>query len=157
MLKVTPYTNTTAIRAVFGVTDNEITDEMLVQNTVEEEIKEALAEVDASYDILFFQGVSAGATDAQKRVHRCMFSYATYVAACSVRHLAMSAPERFTDGKTGFTRGPVDKLLGKLYADVEGQREKWLRRLKDALGQPALTVTPLTAGARPTYDPVTDN
>lgn len=156
MLQVTPYTTTSSIRAVFGVSSDEIPDDVLMELPTEDAILEALLKVDPDYEDKFNEGVTEGSTFDQKRVSALIRAFAAYVAAETVI-LEFSAPERYTDGKTGFIRSMLRDRYDTLYKRIRRSRSFWERKLREALGQQLPEIPTLSRSAIPSFDPVVDN
>ena len=133
-----PYTGTDAIRAGIGVTDNEITDAMLVDQQLELELEVDLATWLPTHATLYAAGVGAGATDAEKLVAAHITLYAQwYCTSAAIDHMRLALPQMISDGKSEMRRfSELD--LEAISARAAGRRDQHRSKLEEL----ALSETP---------------
>jgi hypothetical protein len=151
-----PYTSTDAIRAGIGVTDNEITDGMLVDQLLELELEVDLATWLPTHATLYAAGIAGGATDSEKLISAHITLYSQwYCTSAAIDNMRLALPQMISDGKSEMRRfSELD--LDSLSAKAAGRRD--LHR--SSLEELANSKTPVTAVsvmeiAVPDYDPVT--
>lgn len=157
MAPVTDYTNTDRIRAVLGVTDNEVSDEVIENVGLEAFVLEVFDDIASDHAAQYVAGTDEQATAAQARVARLMETYATWYAASQLPSLGMQAPERFSDGKTSYQRAEMRYQSFPNAHFVQRKARYWRRRLLLSMGLQEETSTPaLSVASTPGYDPVTE-
>lgn len=155
MLPLTEYTDTDAVRAVVGVTDNEVPDLMLTQQGLTLSLTLDLGEWLPSHATIYAEGNAQSPTESQLQKWRYLQLYSQFYCATSlVEFMQLAVPQMIGDGKDEmrrFTNFDFDKLLAKFKAAVARYRT----RLLEASGTAADTAPPSLLGAAvPDYDPV---
>jgi len=150
-----PYTTTDAIRGGIGVTDNEITDAMLVDQQLELELEVDLATWLPTHATLYAAGMGQSATDSEKLIAAHITLYAQwYCTSAAIDYMRLALPQMISDGKDElrrFTELDLDAISSK----AAGRRDKH----RSALEELALSETPTSSvsvmeRAVPDYDPV---
>lgn len=155
MLPLTEYTDTDAVRAVVGVTDNEVPDLMLTQQGMALSLTLDLGEWLPAHADIYAEGAAQSPTEAQLQKWQYLQLYAQfYCAASLIEFMQLAVPQMIGDGKDEmrrFTNFDFDKLLAKFKAAVA----RYKTRLLEASGAVADTAPPSLLGAAvPDYDPV---
>lgn len=149
-----PYgrlTTTAEIRAVFGLSDAELPDEMLAQDVYVREVSNALAALDKT-----LPGRWSDRLAAKPELQTKVGDFALYCIAdriCDV--LPLVAARTLTDAKATFQRFDTD--LQGVIAAIRRRYAIVSKDLSEALEEPAATVfrPTLFGSGKPSYDPVT--
>lgn len=151
MLEVTRYTNTDEIRAVIGVTDNEVSDDQLLDMLLEKRLLSELHNWLPAHAALFDTGAASGATADAENDKRNLEIYSAYYCASHINFFQLAIPNSAGDGKNAFKRFEgVD--FDELSAKLRGEAEKF----KDAILEEETGVPALFGISSPDYDPVTN-
>lgn len=146
------YTTTDALRAAIGVTDNEVSDEMIVSRIVDIELLSDLDTWLTDHATIKADGESASPTADQTSKWRNLQLYCMYYGAFLLLDTGpLAIPQVISDGKSEVRR--------KQKMDDQAVRDRCLARsviYKARLGEVATsTYTPIVS-ATPAYDPVTN-
>jgi len=151
---ITAYTGTDAIRGVIGVTDNEVTDAMLIDQRLDLELTVDLNRWAPTHAAAFATGSASGATADEQLIANYISLYAQYFCVLQVMaFMKLAMPQLIGDGKAEMRRFQM--------LDLEAIEKTALARvthyrnlLSEALGDDALTPVSYVGSAVPTYDPV---
>lgn len=155
MLPLTQYTDTDAVRAVVGITDNEVSDTMLTQQALDVDLTVDLGEWLPTHATIFAEGQSGTATAAQILKMQYLQMYARFFCALHLlQYMELAIPQMIGDGKAEMRRfadTDFDALRNR-YAAALGKAKA---ALKASVGQSSTATPPSFASAGvPTYDPV---
>jgi len=145
---ITAYTTTDAIRGAIGLTDNEVTDAMLVDQNLALELENDLLGWIPTHATLYAAGLDSGASAAEKQQAALLILYSQwFCAAQALTVMTLSIPQAIADGK--------DEMKRFQAMDLEALME---RRLLNATGTRsscriprALPRRPLSASWRRVY------
>jgi hypothetical protein len=152
---ITAYTDTDAIRSALGVTDNEVTDAMLVDQRLALELTVDLDGWADGHAAAFAAGSLQGADAAAQLKANYISLYAQwYCAERVITNMKLAIPQMISDGKTEMRRFQMmDMDAVERAASARAAHYKSLLSL--ALGGTAETVMSFASRSTPTYDPVT--
>lgn len=152
---ISAYTTTDALRGAIGVTDNEITDEMLTSQRLDLELEADLLAWLSDHATLYADGIAAGATTTEKQIAAHIVLYSQwFVASLAVDSMRLGLPQMLSDGKSEIRRfSELD--LDELSAKVAGRREYHRAKLYELVyDEPAVETVSIMALSTPDYDPV---
>lgn len=158
-----PYTTNDQVRAVLGVSEEELLDATLDLPIYEANLRQELAAVGASAAVDYVTATGEGTPSA---VDQAFIDAVTLFAPTAVAlHLAQSLPlfvvKQVTDGKAAATRHTDSPFQGAIDAcrkNYERFRQALQRTyaVYKSVSAPNVTATPtLFAGSQPSSDPVT--
>jgi hypothetical protein len=151
MTDITRYTNTDEIRAIIGVTPNEVKDTALGNMMLEKRLLSDLYSWLPTHAAVYDAGAASGATDAEENAQRNLQIYSAYFCASHVDFFQLSIPASIGDGKNILKRFEgidFDELSAKLRGVAEQYKAEIL---DDTVGVPELFGLSV-----PDYDPVTN-
>ena len=160
-MPITDYTSYDQIRAVLGVSLDEITDTTLALEVYDTELDYDLSSLSATlaseYAVIAAKLPVDRTTDETEKYITTRV-YSTYsVAKTLLYSLPMFAPQSISDGKakvSRFSNSPLDMIR----QNVIGQYEKWKRTLLGVIsgsGSASITSRPYMDVGIPASDPVT--
>lgn len=155
-LPLSPYCSTDAVRAAIGVTDNELTDEMLIEQNLGAELEVDLRTWLPTYATIYTQGAAAGATEEQRLKTTLLRLYAQwFLAAQAANTMALAIPQLIGDGKSEMRRF-LDFDFDALQAKAMAKAGTYRGQLEELQGaQAASSGASVLSVSRPDYDPVT--
>jgi hypothetical protein len=151
MTDVILYTTTDEIRAILGVTANEVKDEALVSMLLEKRLQSDLYGWLPGHAAVYAAGQAVGATDEEVNKQRTLQLFSAYFCASHVDFFQLSIPASIGDGKNILKRFEgidFDALSAKLRGIAEQYKDDIL---DGVLGTPVLFGISV-----PDYDPVTN-
>lgn len=157
---ITDYTTYDDVRAVLGVSTDELEDTTLALETYASALLLDLEDVDVALPATYSALPGTGRTAAQERFFVTVRLFATYAVARQLTSsLPMFGPKDITDGKAGVTRfadSPYKETIKRLQAEYDRYRTR-LEKAYAGLtaGAYTLTVPTFLSVASPTSDPVT--
>lgn len=160
---LSPYTTTEQVRALLGVSDEELTDETLNLPVYEHGLQFELQKVSEGLPALFTTlKDKPQLSSAEDRLVKSVEYYCAIEGAVQAgSSLALVAPKRMTDDKSGFERfsdSPYRDVLERLQLKLIGARGALIRALESLTGatisEPVSVATQFVAVKRG-YDPVT--
>ena len=164
---LSPFTTPADVRALLGVNDIEVADTTLGLPVFEMGLRHELRKVSADFDVIaIFTAADAKApaarTPEEASFHEATQYFSSLAAAAQVGiSLALAAPKRLTDDKSG-----IERFSGTPFADVRSQLEERLISARgavlsalSALASVSLPATTLgfryMTAVKRGYDPVT--
>lgn len=146
-MAVTDYTTYNDIRAVLGISDEELEDETLALDVTSNRLDMLLGRVATGLPAAWSDAkaaVDAGTpTTLQKRLVGCVQVWASYaVAGLMLTSMRMFAPKKLTDGKGEFDRftDPWASMKEDI-AGIQADTEATIRDILDELGELQAPVT----------------
>jgi len=151
---ITAYTTTDAIRGAIGLTDNEVTDAMLVDQNLALELESDLLGWIPNHAALYAAGLANGATSAEKQQAALLILYSQwFCAAQTVTLMTLGIPQSIADGKDELKRFQALDL-DALMARAVSRRDMYKGRLQNTEGTTSPTEVSIMAISSPDYDPV---
>lgn len=152
MIILANYTDSHSVRAVIGITENELTDHQMVAMLLEDQLLIDLAGWLPTHADVYSAGISALPGSAESLKYKKLRLYATYFMASRVDLFQLALPHTVSDGKNSLKRFEgVD--FDELSAKLLGMAEKMKTEI---LGEDTTLAFGLTGIATPSYDPVTN-
>lgn len=152
--KITEYTTVGAVRGCLGLTDNEVTDDMVVDQNLNIDLTLDLDGWLPTHAALWDAAFAAGATAEDKRYGSIITMYSQWYCAVRVCEMWLAMPQRISDGKSDmrrFAEIDFDRLLELAVARM--------MKFRALLEGEVLELDPrghsLLAVSAPSYDPVT--
>lgn len=130
---LTPYTTAAEVRGVLGVSDEELTDDVLALQLYEDALLADLYDVSTAV-VSQYQTVSAvsSPTEIQKRFLQCVRSFSTYsVGRALMTSAPLFSPKSIEDGKAKQSR--FDNPFKDMTKRIDAEFARWQTRLEDAL------------------------
>ena len=153
---LTNYTNTDAVRGAIGLTDNEVTDEMLVEQNLGPALIFELNDWVPTHKTIYQAGRVEGATDDEETQYRLLQLYSMWWCACRAAKMVLAIPEKISDGKAEMKRFNDLDLAG-IAAEACGMAVYYQKQLQEELGETVdSSGHTLFGSAAPDYDPVTN-
>ena len=162
-----PFTSNNDVRALLGVSSEELPDSVLDLPVYQIALRRRLQQLTDTADVsaLFLSIDSqpaAGRPADDQALHEAVYYFSSVAAALQAGvSLALVAPKRITDDKSGverFTDSPYRDVLDRLDAELAAAKGAVLTALEVLLAvalPPAALEVKLFAGVRRAYDPVT--
>jgi len=151
---ITAYTGTDAVRGVIGVTDNEVTDAMLLDQRLDLELTVNLNRWAPTHATVFAAGQASDATTTEQMLADYITLYAQYFCVLQVMAFMKNAiPQLITDGKAEMRRFQMLDLEA-IEKTASARVAHYRTLLTEALGSDAATPMSFIGAAVPTYDPV---
>ena len=149
------YTNSDAVRAAVGVTDNEFPDTALSSLLLEKALYLDLYQWVPTHAAVHAAGVASGATTEAQMKASSLELYSTWFAARQIANTPFGVLNKITDGKEEVARFLDAKVLAQVAAHASSQLAEYRQQLEDLQGSAAVTVSVMGA-ATPSYNPVTN-
>lgn len=161
---LTPFTTVDDVRALLGVSSEELPDRTLNLPVYEIALRRKVRSLDEARGIvaLFVSlDVNPSRNALENAAHQAIYYYASLVAATQAGlSLALVAPKRITDDKSGverFSDSPYRDVLARLEAELAAARAAAQAALADLFGltPPAQKQSRQFVAVKRSYDPVT--
>lgn len=154
MAALSPYTTTEAVRGCIGLTDNELLEDMLQDQSLELELEVDLQEWFPTAKSEYDTGMAGGATPGELLIANYITLYAQWFLANQALNLMVLAiPQMISDGKSEMRRFQAQDLED-IQAKVSARAARYKTILQDTQGTDTdTTYSPVTRGV-PSYDPV---
>ncbi len=160
MITLTDYCTTNSIRAVLGVSEEEIEDTVILDPVYAVTLQENLADVNSGI-IAAFVAIPGSPTAGELRFKELVQTYAAYqVAQILLTSVKMFAPQTITDSKAQTSR--VNDPYADLRGEILGSLDYFIPRVRSAYSTlyPVASVATNTArvfalNAGIAFDPVT--
>ena len=151
------YTTTDRIRGALGVSENEISDQRIVDTAIEDQLTVRLSVIRPDHAAIKTAGEAVGATDAEKLLYKILQLYCMYFGAATMLNAAQTLLfQEVTDAETTNTRfKPND--ISELIDNVMGQMGLYEGMLNDEYEQANGPGYMVASIASPAYNPVTNN
>ena len=149
------YTNTDKVRAAIGVTDDEISDDMLVDQNLEMALLADLSGWISNHATIYATGRAAGATAAESLQADYLELYAMWFCAKRASEMVLAIPQVASDGKSEVRRFAIDGILEKAISVATANMMAVRAKLTEAVTGTAASDIVLFGKASPGYDPVT--
>lgn len=151
------YTNTDAIRAALGVTENEIGDSQIINLAIPDQLLFSLESVYADHVALKAVIDNNTATDAQKRLWMALTLFCQYEAAYIMcAQLQMLTAQKITDGDAEMQRFQKDNLEETISRILQHRNRYMTVLIGGGAVPPAPVVLSHFSTVQPAYDPVTN-
>lgn len=153
---LTNYTTTDAVRGAIGLTDNEVTDEMLVDQNLSAALLLELGVWLPTHKAIYEAGrINAPTADALTQ-YNMLRLYSMWWCACRAAKMVLAIPEKISDGKAEMKRFNTLNLEG-IAEEACGMATRYQIQLQEELGETIDTSGySLMGSATPAYDPVTN-
>ncbi len=152
--KITEYTTVDAVRGCLGLTDNEVTDDMVVDQNLNIDLTLDLGSWLPTHAALWDAAFAAGATAEEKMHGSILTMYSQWYCAVRLCEMWLAMPQRISDGKSDmrrFAEIDLDRLLELAIARM--------MKFRAMLEEEILGLDPRGMGllvvSSPSYDPVT--
>lgn len=161
MLTLTTFCTPASVRAILGVSDDELEDFTILDPIYAVQLGERLTDINASITSVFL-GLTAPANPNQERFVDLVGTFAAYVVAQQLAgSVKMFAPQSITDSKSGAVRisDPYSDLRVSILGTLTYLTERILKTyalLYPAISVPALTQRVFAASVGIAKDPVTN-
>ena len=153
---ITAYTTTDAIRGAIGLTDNEVTDAMLVDQNLALELENDLLGWIPTHATLYAAGLDSGASAAEKQQAALLILYSQwFCAAQALTVMTLSIPQAIADGKDEMKRFQAMDLEALMERAV-AKRNRYKEQLQNTEGTTSPTSVSIMAKGIPEYDPVSN-
>lgn len=151
-------TTCSQVRAALGVSDEELTDETILQPMYLTQLKEELRMISPTL-LAAIAAASTGVSEVEVRLKEVASLFATLQVAYFLRgSIHNFAPRMISDGKASMQRfiDPVAQVIEALKGDLASARVRLLDAHAAYVGQTSAQRTIVTgfASSRPGYDPV---
>lgn len=153
---ITAYTTADAVRGAIGLTDNEVTDTMLVDQNLPVALLLELDSWLATHKSIYAAGVVNSPTaDAVTQVGLLRL-FSMWWCASKAAKMVLAVPEKITDGKAEMKRfSKID--FAAISDEAMQQANLYKTKLQEELGTTVSTTSHQVMGsASPDYDPVTN-
>lgn len=159
---LTPFTTNPQVRSVFGLSEEELTDETLDLPMYEANLRLELRTIGVGIiaDYTTTEALPGPLTDVQKDFVDAVTLFAPYAVAHQLTGLPLFAVKSISDGKAGITRhsdAPFDKLIDTCKKNYERFRqvlENAYAAFKNADAPAEASIPTLFAISSPDSDPV---
>lgn len=150
---VTSYTTTDEIRAALGVTDNEMSDEMMYDALLGQLVLSDLEQWLSDHQTRWTAYKGATPTADEILVGRNIVFYCQWTGAYYAAKAWLSIPQQISDGKSSLARYNTDKIM-ELSSAANKMRGKFRKAIEDSLGT-YVGAASVMGRASPAFDPVT--
>lgn len=155
-IAIAVYTDTSAVRGAIGLTDNEVTDDMIVDSRLDLELESDLYEWLPTHEDVWEAGSAVAATADEKMQKTWLRLYSKWFVASKLAAMILAMPQMISDGKAEmrrFQQLDLQKVLDNAIAEMMKYRDK----LDAAVNGSTVGTAPTLVGlATPSYDPVTN-
>ena len=155
MQAIGDYTDTDQVRAVAGLTDNEVDDATLIAMGLVTVVSVDLSTWLPTHGTIHAEGTAPAPTSEQVLRLDALKIYATTLAALTTLESSMHIPQQKGNGKDSAKRF-TDKTLRDAIDALKARQEKYRTLLTEMLTPVGSVSSGLFARATPTYDPVTN-
>lgn len=153
---ITSFTTTDKVRACMGVTDNELSDNALLDMGLSLSVRLDLEEILDDPDALWAASNASGATKTDKQIGKYIELFCSWDGAYRALAALLAIPQQHNDGKASISRFAVKDQLESAQRRIQATAAEYRNRLRSLANNNAKSSVVTPAGlAKPSYDPVT--
>ena len=151
---ITSYSTTDAVRACLGVTDNEMSDTMLLDMGLSIAVLIDLESFLADHSNRWLAAKGASPTADQINIGRNLELYCNWTGAAHAIKAYLAIPQEISDGKASIKRFSTDSPKRALL-EANNMSNRYKTALEGLTGTTAYSAASPMGAASPSYDPIT--
>ncbi len=156
MAAITKYTDTATIKALLGLSDKDLKDQMVLDMNLADKLLSELTDWLPTHETVYDDGTVGSPTDAQKNNLRNLKLYSSYYCASQIDAFQLTVMASVGDGKNTMKRFEgIDFEV--LAARMSSEAGTYKTKLDESVNSAAEVDLVLIGLGVPTYDPVTNS